>query len=424
MDVRELDPVAATARSALDVLATTDVGSCDRGALDVVLAEWRAVRSFTDVFEVRIARRARELAGEGRSERPEGILRDGGRRSTRDAKAAADREAVCDEMPIFEAALSDGDVSTGHLDAVATATKGLDDDQRTAFGDAAPDLAANAAEESVEDFARRCRELARRVQADQGVAEFEAQRKSCRMRRRLDRDTGMYHFHLEVDPVTGSTVSTAYLAHLASVRARHRDDDMTHERLAAMAMVELITGARAVDRRVPDITVLIDLDTYLHGLNEHSICETEEGVPIPPSTVRRLCCDADIGRAILNAKGELLDLGRSQRTANRAQRRALKAMYRTCGHPDCQVLFGDCQIHHVIWWERFGLTDLDNLIPLCSRHHHMVHEGGWTLTLNPDRTITLHRPDGTLSFQGSTVDRASTGVSAARRRTRRRRTAA
>ncbi|MEJ7722129.1 MAG: hypothetical protein WKF58_17660 [Ilumatobacteraceae bacterium] len=67
------------------------------------------------------------------------------------------------------------------------------------------DLAAHAAEEPVEDFARRCRELARRVQADEGVAEFETQRKSCRMRRRVDRDTGMYHFHLEVDPVTGST---------------------------------------------------------------------------------------------------------------------------------------------------------------------------------------------------------------------------
>jgi len=110
-------------------------------------------------------------------------------------------------------------------------------------------------------------------------------------------------------------VSSAYLAQLASVRARHCDDDMTHERLAAMAMVELITGARAVDRRVPEVTVLIDLDTFMSGLHDHSVCETEEGVPVPPSTVHRLCCDSDIGRAILNAKGELLDLGRSQRTA-------------------------------------------------------------------------------------------------------------
>ena len=127
MSGEQLDAVVATARSALDVLASVDVGSCDRVELDAVRAEWRAVRSFTDVFEVRIARRARELAADGHSERPEGVLRDGGRRSTKDAKAAADREQVCDEMPIFEAALSDGGVSTGHLDAVASATRSLDD---------------------------------------------------------------------------------------------------------------------------------------------------------------------------------------------------------------------------------------------------------------------------------------------------------
>ena len=44
-------------------------------------------------------------------------------------------------------------------------------------------------------------------------------------------------------------------------------------------------------------------------------------------------------------------------------------------------------------------------MPLCDRHHHLVHEGGWTLTLQPDRTITLQRPDGTISFTGTTADR-------------------
>ena len=51
-----------------------------------------------------------------------------------------------------------------------------------------------------------------------------------------------------------------------------------------------------------------------------------------------------------------------------------------------------------------------NLLPLCTRHHHDVHEGGWHLTLHPDRTITLHRPDGTLHYEGSTIDVAPTGV--------------
>ena len=100
--------------------------------------------------------------------------------------------------------------------------------------------------------------------------------------------------------------------------------------------------------------------------------------------------------------GAVLDQGRGRRVASADQRRALRAMYRTCGFPDCTVRFADCEIHHVIAWiRRRGPTDLDNLLPLCSRHHHDVHEGGWHLTLHPDRTITLHHPDGTLTYDGS-----------------------
>ena len=80
-------------------------------------------------------------------------------------------------------------------------------------------------------------------------------------------------------------------------------------------------------------------------------------------------------------------------------------MYATCGHPNCTVRFGACRIHHVDWWDHLGPTNLDNLIPLCNEHHHLVHDGGWTLTLKPDRTITLRRPDGSLAYEGITTDR-------------------
>ena len=80
-------------------------------------------------------------------------------------------------------------------------------------------------------------------------------------------------------------------------------------------------------------------------------------------------------------------------------------MYATCGHPHCEVRFAACRIHHVDWWDHHGPTDLANLLPLCAHHHHLVHEGGWTLTLKPDRTITLRRPDGSLAHEGTTTDR-------------------
>ena len=114
---------------------------------------------------------------------------------------------------------------------------------------------------------------------------------------------------------------------------------------------------------------------------------------------------------VLGTEGAVLDQGRGRRVATADQRRALRAMYRTCGYPGCTVRFADCEIHHVIAWIRQrGPTNLDNLLPLCAKHHHDVHEGGWHLTLHPDRTITLHHPTGTKTFEGSTVDVAPTGT--------------
>ena len=116
---------------------------------------------------------------------------------------------------------------------------------------------------------------------------------------------------------------------------------------------------------MPEICVHIDYDTMLNGLHELSVCETADGIPLPPETVRRLACEAAIVPIVLNGAGEALDCGREQRVANRAQRRALRAMYRTCGYPGCDVTFDRCDIHHVIEWLRHGTTDLDNLLPLC-----------------------------------------------------------
>ncbi len=96
------------AREALDELAAVDLDACDRDALDAVLAHWRTLRSFTDAFDLRIARRSRQLAELGRSETPEGILAQRGRRSKREARAVAEREKTCAEMPCFEAALAGG----------------------------------------------------------------------------------------------------------------------------------------------------------------------------------------------------------------------------------------------------------------------------------------------------------------------------
>jgi hypothetical protein len=73
-------------------------------------------------------------------------------------------------------------------------------------------------------------------------------------------------------------------------------------------------------------------------------------------------------------------------------------MYPTCGIGHCDTPFDHCEIHHLDHWDaHHGHTNLDRLIPACSRHHHLTHEGRWQLHLAPTtRELTITLPDGTI----------------------------
>jgi hypothetical protein len=87
-----------------------------------------------------------------------------------------------------------------------------------------------------------------------------------------------------------------------------------------------------------------------------------------------------------------LDLGRAVRTANRKQRRALKAMYDRCQFPGCDVGVDYCEFHHLDWWSKGGRSDLHVFRPLCRRHHHLCHEGGWRLIVRADGALDAMAP--------------------------------
>jgi hypothetical protein len=80
-------------------------------------------------------------------------------------------------------------------------------------------------------------------------------------------------------------------------------------------------------------------------------------------------------------------------------------MYSTCAWPGCHVPVDRCEIHHSDDWLGGGPTNLDNLAPICIGHHHLIHDRHWTLTLKPNRTITITRPDGTHHHTGTTTNR-------------------
>jgi hypothetical protein len=224
----------------------------------------------------------------------------------------------------------------------------------------------------------------------------------------------MHRTMISCDPIRDAALHAAIDAQLARLKQQPDNDSVPFGSLQVDALVAAVSSDQPGQLPIPEVSVLTDQHSACHGRHADTICETSAGTPLPGSTVQRMCCDASIIGITLDDHGEVLNVGREQRTANRAQRRSLRAMYRTCAHPHCTVAFDRCRIHHIIPWAVGGRTDIDQLLPLCETHHHLVHEGNWTLTMAPDRVCTWTRPDGTIWHAGPTIDRTTRNRQTAR----------
>jgi hypothetical protein len=154
------------------------------------------------------------------------------------------------------------------------------------------------------------------------------------------------------------------------------------------------SGSVVRGRGTPEVVVLIDHQTLVGQLACAGLAQLDDGTPISGAAARRLACEADILPVVLGGDSEILDLGRRRRLASVAQRRALSVRWRGCAFPGCTVPIGWAKAHHLAPWSRAGTTDHELLVPLCERHHHLVHEGGWRLTRR-DVGLDVHKPDGT-----------------------------
>ncbi len=409
------------ALESLQALLVADPDVVDREELGVLIRHARAVRGYLDAAEVRFSRRSRQLAQAGQSESPMAVLMDEGRRSGKEAKAAQDRDRVCEQFVGFEDALAAGDVSGDHLDVLARLTRNLADDVAADVRSEAADLLASATTDYVSQFERSTKDriacIASQHAPEDEAAELDRQRAESKIKRWTDRASGMKMTLLSLDPIRDSAFHTAVDAQLARLRQDPANAKVPFVQLQVEAVVAAVSSD-APGRRIPEITVHVDHESLCHGRHDHTLCEMSDGTPLPVGTAQRLCCEAIISAVVIDADGTVRELCAEQRTANRQQRRALRAMYRTCAHPHCEVGFDHCRIHHILWWSRGGKTVLANLIPVCETHHHLVHEGGWQLAMTPDRVATWTRPDGSIWWKGASNDRTKTAGRANRPRPR------
>jgi hypothetical protein len=343
----------------------------------------------------------------------EKTVADANKQSLGQAAKSTERSATLDATPTLAAALDDGAITAEHVDAVTRTARRFDGTQRDAFIERADQLAAVAEAGTVAEFTRRLELEARQLQHDDGLDRLQRQRRNARARSWVDPD-GMWNLGLRVDPLTGVRLAARIDATVQALFAEQVPDECPADPiekqryLHAHAITQLLLLDHAHDatpsrpRPRPEFVAVIDADAPgRHG----PVAEFSIPVEIPARVLATLAHTADVhavvvrNGVVLHAPGEL-NLARTTRLANRAQRRALRGLYRTCAIPGCNVNYDRCKLHHIIWWRHGGTTDLHNLLPVCSVHHTNIHHDHWAIELGPNRELTLTLPDGTTHTTG------------------------
>ncbi len=373
-----------------DLLDRTPIGQLSEDeVIDLVRSNQRTIRLLEGVGSS-AAIRLTELGGLS----AEDVFSTVGKNSTAEARRVQRRGDLATALPALSAGFMMGSISTANLDAVAIARHKLrhHGDWTVAFDAMDTSIARKAARMNPKRFSSWIGGLVDRL-SDDGETEHADQSQKNTFKSWTSAD-GRFRASLDLDSLAGEQLQNAIDSEarsLAKQRASAGEEVHHGEHLNANALCSLIGSATTAKGR-PSINVVCDLETLRKGESNNTIKHTGAGNNLPLSKVRQFLCDAWITHTVIGPSGRALAVGRSYRTATDAQRAALRVMYDTCAL--CDVRFDYCEIHHIIEWENGGLTNLDNLIPLCSVHHHKVHDTGWTISMDNDRTVTERRPNG------------------------------
>ena len=125
-------------------------------------------------------------------------------------------------------------------------------------------------------------------------------------------------------------------------------------------------------------------------------CETTDGVPVDP---RQLVAAAFLGRirfVVVDGAGVIVHAGRKRRLFNGALREAIQAIDPVCGWLGCNLRAQIADIDHLQPRSRGGPTNAANGKVMCDKHNIHKHATNYTIQRQPNGTIHITRPNGTL----------------------------
>jgi hypothetical protein len=191
--------------------------------------------------------------------------------------------------------------------------------------------------------------------------------------------------------VSAETRGTASAPDVAAEMRTDGATDVSAETRSATSDVSAGTRSRAPTGG--DITTLV-VHLAPDVLHEAHAVKLHDGTLLCTETFRRVACDCGLLPVAVDDAGEPLDVGRKTRSIPPALRSALEIRDGACcTFPGC-TRDRYLHAHHVEHWVDGGETKKDNLVLLCTFHHQLVHEGGWSVRFDGAGPPEFLRPAG------------------------------
>ncbi len=335
-------------------------------------------------FETRLCRAIDQLDDSGID--GAGVLRTVGRSSSRNAAATSELASGLAELPITGAALSEGKITSEHAIALARAAAKVSAEQ------ADSELVDRAQSCPADVFTKHVREwIASNTQPGDGADELARQR-SQRQASLWTDDDGLLCLLAKFDPITGKHLEKRIQQKYDELWRKDggREGSPTDVRSREQRMADAVfavmgeaTGQGGTGRPHPKAQLIVTADLTRLSLDDPSGAANLIGHgAIPQNVLERLACDAEIAGVLFNGKGRPIWVGHDHRSATIAQWKALIARDKGC--IGCGADVSRCEAHHIVAWTEHGLTDITNLVLVCSRCHHDLHDRGAILSTDAD----------------------------------------
>jgi len=384
-----IDAEMAAIESSLDKLLTRDPAYWRTGQKKDRLERLERIQAKQAALKLRVLATAGDIAEETGAKDVSGWMRTELLVDKGAARSQVKLAAAVSRYGLVADGLAEGVVSQDKAWVITQALDQIENDPAASTEDLV------LAEKLLVDYATRLtanelKIVGRRILSEIDPERFEAaeakvlQREEEHAQRRTffrsrDNGDGTIDVHARVSRAVGMRLRTLLdsLAQPRKVSAEDKGRKAPYDRLLGQAFARVIE-TYDVDNlprhggHGTTVFITMSVDDLRKDLGTAAL--GFDGEQITAAEARRMACNADLVPVVLGTDSEILDFGRTARLAYPIQHRALRLRDKCCQAEDCDAPAAWTEAHHLKPWSAGGLTNLANMVLLCSSDHRRIHD--------------------------------------------------